>query len=45
MDQLGVTAAQALELGEQVQSLEAEVKHLNKETARLSEAYNAERVS
>lgn len=44
MDQLGVTAAQALELGEKVKTLETEVKHLNKETNRLTEAYNTERV-
>lgn len=44
IEQLGVTAAQALELGEKVQTLEAEVKTLNKESVKLTEAYNAERV-
>lgn len=44
MDQLGVTAAQALELGDKVKTLEEEVKHLNKETQRLNEAYQTERV-
>lgn len=44
IDELGVTAAQALELGDKVKTLEAEVKHLNKETNRLTEAYNTERV-
>lgn len=44
LDQLGVTAAEALELGEQVKTLQAEVKVLNKETSRLTEVYNAERV-
>lgn len=44
IDELGVTAAQALELGDKVKTLEADVKHLNKETNRLTEAYNTERV-
>ena len=44
MEQLGVTAAQAIEFGDRVKTLEGEVKHLNKETQRLTEAYQSERV-
>jgi len=44
LGELGVAAAQALELGEKVKTLETEVKTLNKETVRLTEAYNTERV-
>lgn len=44
IDQLGVSAAQALDLGERVKELEAELKTLNKETQNLTEAYQTERV-
>lgn len=45
VEQLGLKQGEVIELSEKVKTLESELKDLNKEAQRLTEAYQTERVS